>query len=181
MQEISLNILDIAENGVKAGASLVTITVEEQPEEDRLTVMIEDNGCGMNAEQAKRVTDPFFTSRTTRKVGLGVPFIKMAAEMTGGSFSLRSVPGEGTVVTAVFGYAHIDRMPLGNMAETIGTLVQCNPHMDFVYRHTVANRSFAMDTREFKAVLGEDISLEEPAVASYIRSYLAEGEAELYV
>lgn len=179
MQEISLNILDIAENGVKAGASLVTITVTEEPEADRLTVTVTDNGCGMDADQLNRVTDPFFTSRTTRKVGLGVPLIKMAAEMTGGSFSIDSVPGEGTVVTAVFGYHHIDRMPLGNMAETVGALIQCNPHMDVLYRHTAGEKEFVMDTREFRAVLGEDISFEEPAVAAYIRSYLAEGEAEL--
>lgn len=178
MQEISLNILDIAENGVKAGASLVSITVTEEPAADRLTVIVEDNGCGMDAEQVARVTDPFFTSRTTRKVGLGVPFIKMAAEMTGGTFSIASTPGEGTTVTAVFVYHHIDRMPLGNMAETVGALVQCNPHMDVVYRHRVAQNEFAMDTREFRAVLG-DISFEEPEVAAYIRSYLAEGEAEL--
>lgn len=179
MQEISLNILDIAQNSVKAGASLVRITVDEQPTTDRLTVCIEDDGCGMTAEQVARVTDPFFTSRTTRKVGLGVPFLKMAAEMTDGSFAIHSVPGEGTTVTAVFGLSHIDRMPLGDIAETVGALIQCNPQMDVVYCHRRGTRSFTTDTREFRAVLGEDIPLSTPEVAVYIRSWLTEGEASL--
>lgn len=179
MQEISLNVLDIAENSVKAGASEIRVTVEEQPEQDRLTVIIEDNGCGMTPEQVARVTDPFFTSRTTRRVGLGVPLMKMAAEMTGGRFSLTSEPGAGTTVTAVFGYHHLDRMPLGDMAQTLGTLIQCNPDRDFWYCHQKGDRSFTVDTRQFREVLGEEISLGEPEVAAYIRHYLEEAEAEL--
>ena len=101
MPEISLNILDVAENSTRAGASLVQITVDVQPEADKLTVIITDDGCGMTAEQIRQVTDPFYTSRTTRKVGLGVPFFKFAAESTGGSFSIESEPGKGTMVTAV--------------------------------------------------------------------------------
>ena len=102
MPEISLNILDVAENSTRAGASLVQITVDVQPEADKLTVIIADDGCGMTPEQIRQVTDPFYTSRTTRKVGLGVPFFKFAAESTGGSFSIESEPGKGTMVTAVF-------------------------------------------------------------------------------
>ena len=176
LQEISLNILDIAENGVKAGASVVEITVDEQPEKDLLTVTIRDNGCGMDAAKLRQVTDPFFTSRTTRKVGLGIPFIKMAAEMTGGRFSIESEVGVGTTVTAQFGYHHIDRMPLGNLADTVAALVQCNPHMDFLYTHIRGDQVFTMDTKEFRAVLGEEISLAEPEVVQYIRAFLAERE-----
>ena len=102
MPEISLNILDVAENSTRADASLVQITVDVQPDADRLTVIITDDGCGMTKEQVERVTDPFYTSRTTRKVGLGVPFFKFAAESTGGSFSIESEPGKGTTVTAIF-------------------------------------------------------------------------------
>ena len=123
MPEISLNILDVAENSTRAGASLVQITVDVQPDLDRLTVIIADDGCGMTKEQVERVTDPFYTSRTTRKVGLGVPFFKLAAENTGGSFSIESEPGKGTTVTAVFTLNHIDRMPLGDMTATIQTLI----------------------------------------------------------
>ena len=176
LQEISLNILDVAENGVKAGATLVNITVDEQPDRDLLTVIIEDNGCGMTEEQLRQVTDPFFTSRTTRKVGLGIPLIKMAAEMTGGDLSIESTVGVGTKVTARFGYHHIDRMPLGNMVDTITALVQCNPHMDFVYTRIHGDKTFVMDTGEFRAVLGEEISLAEPEVVQYIRAFLTEGE-----
>lgn len=179
VQEISLNVLDIAENSVKAGALEIRITVEEQPDRDLLTVIIEDNGCGMTPEQVTRVTDPFFTSRTTRKVGLGVPLMKMAAEMTGGRFELTSEPGRGTTVTAVFGYHHLDRMPLGDMAQTVGALIQCNPDRDFIYCHRKGARAFTVDTRQFRKVLGEEISLGEPAVAAYIRDYLTEAEQEL--
>ena len=108
MPEISLNILDVAENSTRAGASLVQITVDVQPEADKLTVIITDDGCGMTPEQIRQVTDPFYTSRTTRKVGLGVPFFKFAAESTGGSFSIESEPGKGTMVTAVFTLNHRD-------------------------------------------------------------------------
>ena len=113
MPEIALNVLDIAQNSVRAEASLIQISVDVDEAADTLTITIEDNGCGMTTEQTARVTDPFFTTRTTRKIGLGVPFFKMAAESTGGSFSIQSEPGVGTKVTAVFGLSHIDRMPLG--------------------------------------------------------------------
>ena len=114
MPEISLNILDVAENSTRAKASLVEITVDTDVAADTLTVVIKDDGCGMTEEQVAQVIDPFYTSRTTRKVGLGVPFFKYAAESTGGSFFIRSQVGVGTVVTAVFVLSHIDRMPLGD-------------------------------------------------------------------
>jgi len=132
MQELSLNILDVAQNSVRAGATLTEITVDEQPADDRLTISIRDNGCGMAPEQVRQVTDPFFTTRTTRRVGLGVPLLKMAAELTGGSLEITSEPGRGTSLRAVFGLNHIDRMPLGDIAATICSLVQCNPDIDFL-------------------------------------------------
>ena len=135
MPEISLNILDVAENSVRAEASLIEIEVSAQTANDTLTVIIKDDGCGMTKEQVEKVQDPFFTTRTTRKVGLGVPFFKMAAESTGGSFSIISEPGRGTEVEAVFGLSHIDRMPLGDISSTIHTLVVFNEHIDFVYKY----------------------------------------------
>ena len=119
MQELSLNVLDIAQNSVRAGARLIEIMVDEQPESDIMTITVADDGCGMTPEQAAHVTDPFFTTRTTRRVGLGVPFLKMAAEMTGGGLTIETAPGRGTTVRAVFGLTHIDRMPLGDIAATI--------------------------------------------------------------
>ena len=150
MPEISLNILDVAENSVRAEASLVEITVSVQPEEDTLTVVIRDDGCGMTKEQAARVQDPFFTTRTTRKVGLGVPFFKQAAESTGGSFRIDSEKGKGTTVKAVFGLSHIDRMPLGDISATVQTLIVFNEHIDFRYTYEYEAKSFVLDTIEMR-------------------------------
>mgnify|MGYP002513463496 CR=1 FL=1 len=177
MTEISLNVLDVAENSTRAKASLVTITVHADFPGDRLTVVIEDDGCGMTPEQTQQVTDPFFTSRTTRKVGLGVPFFKMAAESTGGSFSITSQPGAGTTVTAVFVLSHIDRMPLGDINATIHTLVVYHPETDFVYHYRYNDRSFTMDTREFRQILG-DIPFDTPDISAYIMDYLNENKLE---
>ena len=168
MPEISLNILDVAENSVRAEASLVEITVSVQPEEDTLTVVIRDDGCGMTQEQMARVQDPFFTTRTTRKVGLGVPFFKQAAESTGGSFRIDSEKGKGTTVKAVFGLSHIDRMPLGDISATVQTLIVFNEHIDFRYTYEYGTRSFVLDTREMREMLGEGISFSEPEVSAFI-------------
>lgn len=173
MQEISLNILDIAQNSIKAGAALVSITVDASQADNRLVVCVEDNGCGMTPEQLQMVTNPFYTTRTTRKVGLGVPFFKMAAEMTGGSFRISSEQGKGTVLKAVFVYDSIDRMPLGNMTETLIALIQCNPEIDFIYRRGQDGTDYVMDTREFRQVL-EGVPLSEPAVLQFIKEYITE-------
>ena len=115
MRELSLNVLDIAQNSISAGASEVEITVEEISSASKMTIIIKDNGCGMDEETVRNVMDPFYTTRTTRKVGMGVPLFKMAAESTGGSFDIVSELGVGTTVTAVFGLSNIDRMPLGDI------------------------------------------------------------------
>lgn len=177
MPEISLNILDVAENSTRADASLVQITVDVQPDTDRLTVIITDDGCGMTKEQVERVTDPFYTSRTTRKVGLGVPFFKFAAESTGGSFSIESEPGKGTTVTAIFTLNHIDRMPLGDMTATIHTLIQGHPDTDFLYVYRCSEKEFSLDTREMRAILG-DVPFDTPEISSYIKDYLTENKLE---
>lgn len=178
MPEISLNILDVAENSVRAEASLVEITVSVQPEKDTLTVVIKDDGCGMTPEQVSQVQDPFFTTRTTRKVGLGVPFFKQAAESTEGSFRIDSEKGKGTTVKAVFTLSHIDRMPLGDISSTVHTLIVFNEHIDFRYTYEYADRSFTLDTREMRELLGEEISFSEPEVSAFIREYLEMNKAE---
>ena len=178
MQELSMNVLDVAENSVRAGATLIEITVDEQPAQDKLTIVIADNGCGMTAEQVKSVIDPFFTTRTTRKVGLGVPFFKMAAEITGGSFDIQSEVGKGTTVTANFVRSSIDRMPLGDMNETMLSLIQCNAEIDFLYTRRFGADELVLDTREFRAQLG-GIPLNEPKVAKFISDFLSENTAEL--
>lgn len=170
MQEISLNILDIVQNSIKAGASLIEVSVVSKA--NMLTVIIKDDGCGMDEEQVRNVTDPFYTTRTTRRVGLGVPFFKMSAEMTGGSFSLESQKGVGTTVTAVFDMSSIDCMPLGDIEETIFLLVTQNS-CDFLYTREIDSASFVLDTREFREILG-GIPLSEPEVAAFVKAFIAE-------
>lgn len=177
MPEIALNVLDIAQNSVRAEASLIQISVDVNQPADTLTIIIGDNGCGMTQEQIAHVEDPFFTTRTTRKIGLGVPFFKMAAISTGGSFSIISEPGRGTTVTAVFGLSHIDRMPLGDINGTIHTLITFNTHIDFLYVYRFNDKSFSLDTREFRKIL-ENVPLDMPEVSQYIREFLDENKLE---
>ncbi|MFA9381024.1 MAG: sensor histidine kinase [Acetanaerobacterium sp.] len=181
MQELSLNVLDIAQNSVKADASLIEITVEEFAVDDTLAITIADNGHGMDGETAEKAADPFYTTRTTRKVGLGLSFFKMAALMTDGSFNITSAPGRGTTVKAVFGLTHIDRMPLGDMCETMTALISCNPRIDFVYTHTVTDAhkkdgdTFVLDTRQFKEILGE-VPLDSPEVIAFAKDYISQND-----
>lgn len=178
MQELSLNVLDVAENSVRANAALVEISVEENTAADLLTIVIRDDGKGMTKEQVDTVIDPFFTTRTTRKVGLGVPFFRMAAQLSGGDLSIQSEVGKGTTVTATFGLTNIDRMPLGDINGTISTLVQCNPHIDWLYTRRKDGREMVMDTREFREILG-DLPLDSPEVLVFLKDFLEENTKEL--
>lgn len=177
MTEISLNVLDIANNSIRANSSLIEIVIQIQRDLDTLKITISDNGCGMTEEQIRQVEDPFFTTRTTRKIGLGVPFFKMAAISTGGSFHIESTPGAGTTVTAVFRLSHIDRMPLGDMNSTIHTLITLNPHIDFLYSYLFDDKHFTLDTRVFREILNE-VPFNNPEVSAYIKEYLAENQSE---
>ncbi len=178
MPEISLNVLDIAQNSIRAGATLIIITVTADRKKDIMTIVIEDNGCGMSKDQVTSVLDPFYTTRTTRKVGLGIPFFQYAAISTGGNFSIESVVGEGTVVTASFILSHIDRMPLGDMTSTLHTLITLNNRIDFLYTYTVDNKYFTLDTREFRMILDE-VPFNTPEVSIYIRDFLSENKQEV--
>lgn len=172
MRELSLNVLDIAQNSIVADATLVTVAVEEA--DGMLRILIEDNGRGMTAEQLEQIRDPFYTTRTTRRVGMGIPLFRMAAEMAGGTLSIESEVGVGTTVTASFRLDHIDRMPLGDIAGTMESLIQLNPTIDFVYRHTVNGQEFVLDTRELREILG-DVPLSEPDILAWISGNLEEG------
>lgn len=178
MTEISLNILDVAQNSIRAKASLVEIWVEVDTKADRLDVKIKDNGCGMSKEQLLKVEDPFFTTRNTRKVGLGIPFFKLAALSTGGSFRITSKVNEGTEVRAEFGLSHIDRMPLGDINSTIYTLIQGHTETDFRYVYRYDGREFVLDTRQIKEILG-GIPLSMPEVSEYIKEYLDENKRDV--
>lgn len=179
MRELSLNVMDVAQNSVRAEADLVRITVEESDKEDRLTIMIADNGCGMTEDQVRQVIDPFFTTRTTRKVGLGVPLFKLSAEQTGGSFDIQSKVGEGTTTTASYVKSHVDMTPLGDINSTVKILIQCNPQIDFIFTHSTDKGSFTLDTRELREVLG-DVSLDTPDVLEWIGQYLEENTQNIY-
>jgi len=179
MKELSLNILDVTENSVKAGASKTEILLEET--EDTLTIKIVDDGCGMDEETVKSVVDPFYTTRTTRKVGLGVPLLKMAAEQTGGSFSVESSVGKdnhGTCVTAVFNKNHLDFTPLGDIVSTVTTLIQGHPDTDFYFSHKTPKGEVELDTREIRQVL-EGVPLNSYEVIKWIEDYLKEGYSEI--
>lgn len=178
MRELSLNVLDIAQNSISAKATLITITVDESVANNRLLISVEDNGCGMSDEQLNRVRDPFYTTRTTRKVGMGIPLFRMAAEMTGGSLDIRSTLSVGTTVTAIFALDHIDRPPLGDIVDTMVTLIRLNEKIDFVYRHKVNDTVFEADTRAFREILG-DVPLSEPDIICWISEYLTENITSL--
>ena len=178
MKELSEHILDIAQNSVAAGAAHISILLTEE-QNHCLTVVIQDNGCGMTPEVLARVADPFTTSRTTRKVGLGIPLYRMVAELTGGSVEIQSTQDVGTTVTAVFHTDHLDCPPLGNIAQVVALLIQGNPHTDFTYRHTTPKGHAELLTTELRAALGEEISLAEPELFLWIQDYINEQEAQL--
>ncbi len=169
-----MNILDLAQNSVKAGARFCEISLRECQDEHFLRLCICDDGCGMDEETLQKAMDPFYTTRTTRKVGLGLPFLKMAAEQTGGSFSISSTPGQGTCVSAVFIMGHIDLMPLGDMGATMAALSAGSPEMDFSfsYEKECGERYFYC-TQALRDILGE-VSLAQPAVTVFIADYINE-------
>ncbi|MGI6174604.1 MAG: ATP-binding protein [Christensenellales bacterium] len=173
-----MHVLDIAQNSVRAGASEITVMLEEDIKNDSLVVTITDNGCGMTEEQVEKVTDPFFTTRTTRKIGLGIPFFKMAAEMTGGSFRIQSEVGKGTKVTAAFVRSHIDRMPLGDMNETMGQLMCLNEGIDITYAYRIDGKEFSVSSNSFCEVL-EGVPLNTPQVIQFVIQHLKENTDEL--
>ncbi len=179
MKELSLNILDIAQNSLKAGAKNVGISLCED-ENHVLTMTITDDGCGMSEEMVQNVIDPFCTTRKTRKVGLGIPLLKMAAEQTGGGIDIASRPealfpeDHGTVVTAFFHTDSIDFTPVGDVISTLVVLLQGNPDVDFVFRHATPKGEVVLDTKEMRKILGEDVSLSDFEVLEWVRGYLEE-------
>jgi hypothetical protein len=179
MKEISLHLLDIAENSAAAESKNISVHVHEDLFRDRLSACVIDDGRGMDAATAQQVQDPFYTTRTTRNVGLGIPLLKLAAEMAEGNFSLQSDPGKGTWVEAEFRHSHIDRMPLGDLSSTFLTLLISHPEMEWTFLYRVTDkdgqsRDFLFESAELKSELG-DISLTEPEVLTFLRGMFEEG------
>lgn len=180
MQEISLNILDIVQNSIRAKASLIEVIIQEAPSTDLFAFTVKDNGCGMDEEMVKKVTDPFVTTRTTRKVGLGISLLKSLALQAGGDIKLESQVGVGTVIRADFSYSHIDRQPLGDISAVMVSLISMNPTIDFVYTHSFEKEQFVLDTRELRQILGSEVSFSEISVATWIGEYINENITEIY-
>lgn len=180
MRELSLNVMDVAQNCITAKATLVTIEVFESDKDDYLDIYVKDNGCGMTKEQVESVIDPFFTTRTTRKVGLGVPLFKMAAEQTGGNFAIDSTVDVGTTLHAHFVKSSVDMTPLGDINSTVKILIQCNPDIDFVFSHRTDCGEFSLDTRELREILGHDVPLNTPDVLEWIGGFLEEQSSIIY-
>ncbi|MEG1560020.1 MAG: ATP-binding protein [Clostridia bacterium] len=178
MKDISLHILDIVENSISANAKNVEICIEIETDADNLTVSVRDDGKGMDEDTAAHVISPFSTSRTTRKVGLGIPFFKAGAEMTDGSFSLESALGKGTFIAATYTLSHIDRPPLGDIADTMKILIVCNQDVDFLFVYKLDEAEFKFDTKEVRRVLG-DIPFSVPDVMAFIGDSLNEGITEI--
>lgn len=184
LPELSLHVLDIAENSVRAGASKVEILVSADLAKDLLTIRIADDGKGMSEEEVRRVTDPFFTTRTTRRIGLGIPFFRQACELSGGALKITSAENKGTCVTATFQVSHIDRMPLGDMPSSIHALVTSHEETAFAYRFAVTgdgiseDNGFLLDTDEMHDILG-DVPFHAPEVSAYIREYLEDNTKEV--
>ncbi len=180
MKELALHILDVAQNSVTAKAANIRIEIQEDTQNNTFIVLIEDDGKGMSEEVLKKVTDPYFTSRTTRHVGMGIPLLKQNAEIAGGSFQITSQLGKGTLVKALFQHNHYDRPPLGDIPGVISIMVSSNPDIDWVYKHSKNGRTFVFDTREVKEVL-EGIPLSEPSVNVYLKEMIEENLKEIGV
>ncbi len=179
MRELSLNVLDIAQNSIAAGAALTEILIKEDSRDKTLLIGIYDNGKGMTEEQVKNVQDPFFTTRTTRKVGMGIPLFKMAAEQTGGSFKITSQVGVGTRVEALFKTDSIDFTPLGDVESTIATVVSMNEDKDFIYTRSVDGKDFVFKSADIKLIL-DGVPLSEPSVMTWIEGYIRENTEQLF-
>ena len=180
MEDLSLHVLDIAENAISAKAKKIEILVMEEPGENRLTIEIRDDGIGMDEEARQKAADPFFTTRSSRRVGLGLSLLAQAAEEAGGTLRIESNLGKGTRVTATFQYHHIDRKPLGSMVETMMSLLLGNPELDISYTHKKEGGSYTLSSQWLKEQF-QDQSLTNPEVIQRVRKLLQEGLAQIGV
>ena len=180
MRDISMHILDIIGNSVRAGATLVQISIIEKSVEDQMLLVINDNGCGMDRETVQRALDPFFTSRKTRKVGLGIPLLQQNAQLSDGDLVIKSEIGQGTELKASFVRSHIDRPPLGDLPGTISLMVSGNPNVEFLFKHQVDELDYEFDSREVKKVL-DGVPVTEPGVISFLKQMIRENLMDIGV
>jgi anti-sigma regulatory factor (Ser/Thr protein kinase) len=180
LEDLSLHILDIVENAISAKAKKIEISVVEEPGEDRLTIKIKDDGMGMDQEVTQKAVDPFYTTRSSRRVGLGLSFMAQAAQEAGGSLRIESTLGKGTKVTATFQYHHIDRKPLGSMVETMMTLLMGNPELEILYTHQKEGKSYVLSSSLLKNHF-KDRPLVDPEVIQWMKTHLQEGLKQIGV
>jgi hypothetical protein len=178
MEDLALHILDIAQNSLEAGASEIEIEIVEDLKSDRLTIRVRDNGRGMDPETAAKATDPFYTTRTTRRVGLGLPLMASASKASGGALTIDSKPGQGTTILATFGHRHIDRAPVGDIEGTMLALLAGQTGKDIFFRHQAGDRVFELDSRDFRAA---GIDLSTPIGLTILREAIRKGESELFI
>ncbi len=178
MKEIALHILDIAQNSIRAGATEISVTVDESPATDLFTLTIADNGKGMDEEMCKKAVDPWFTSRTTRKVGMGLPLLQMNADLSDGGLTIASSPGRGTTVAATFRYSHVDRPPQGDISGTIALLISANPALNIIYLHCFDGRKWEISTKEISEILGED-AITDLKIVKYLKEIISGNISEL--
>lgn len=179
MRDLSLHLMDIVQNSVKAKASEISITIDVRPEADQLILTIDDNGSGMPADMVERVKDPFVTSRTTRSVGLGIPLLKELCELTGGHLELSSTEGEGTRLIACLGLSSIDRLPLGEIGDTLFVLVSADPDLDYTLTFSAPGRLFELKLADIRDEL-EGLPLDEPSVLAWLRDYVREQQQAVF-
>ncbi|MEG1499021.1 MAG: ATP-binding protein [Bacteroidales bacterium] len=173
------HVLDLIQNSISANATLMRIITDEDISKNRYILTIEDNGKGMSPEFLSKVTDPYTTTRTTRKVGMGLPLLKQNVEITGGTLEIHSQVGVGTVLKASFVMDHIDRIPVGDMVGVIGMLTAMNPTLDFIYEHKNSYGNYLFDTREVKAVL-DNVSISDPQIQHFLKEMIEENLLKLH-
>jgi anti-sigma regulatory factor (Ser/Thr protein kinase) len=182
MRELAMHILDIVENAIAASAHHIDLRIVENIDADRLEITVQDDGRGMNANMVKRARDPFFTTRSTRHVGLGIPLFAAAAERSGGKLDIQSTPGQGSIIKATFQYSHIDRAPLGDMPSTLMCILLHNERFNLHYTHHMldggSEQTFELDSDQLLRELG-DIPLSQPVVRRWLSMYIAQGEQDL--
>ena len=179
MRDISLHILDIVQNSIKANASVITVHIGEVAQNNHLVLEIEDNGFGMDNDFLIKVEDPFTTSRNTRKIGLGIPLLKESALKCEGKFNIYSKRNIGTKVFATFSINHIDRLPIGDIGDTMITLISANPNMQFILLLDSMNGTFKLDTEEINKKL-DGVSINEFAVLQWLKEYIDEGIKNIF-
>ncbi|MDD8048525.1 MAG: ATP-binding protein [Thomasclavelia sp.] len=174
MPEIAMNILDIVYNSIRAKATLIKIIINDSIKNNIIDILVEDNGCGMDEETLKNVTNPFYTTRTTRNVGLGIPLLKESAINTGGKFNISSIKGSGTKISCSFVKDNIDTPAMGDIVETMITLIQGDENIDYIFEYKTDKNDFKMNTKEIKEIL-DGVEINKPEILLWLKDYMKEG------